>query len=299
MGSFCLSHSSPKDMASSTLPHPRTGNRTVFPGGAYSVLYDNFNAIGWEPCQTGSGVGLVDTGGMKDRHGVLAVCQGLGKQCCHPYWREKRVCLLMATHGGGGGGQGQTGFQLWFWAPLVLPPACSCRWIRCFPPLNPASGQENVASCDSFGYGRCSWSILGEARRGTRSWGGGWALLFGFEFFHSPRQKLSNLRSEGNSAKLRQKGFFPQNLCWQPETDVDLGGRESPLWATIKERLKGQAPRGRWSKSPSSWELWGLGSSLAYPLCHCVGTHGGTSHCASVSSSQVGPSSPPSPLCPG
>lgn len=76
------------------------------------------------------------------------------------------TCLWPHTKGA----QGQTGLQPQPASghPWVPPPACFCRWIRWFPPLNPAPSQENVASCDSLGYGRCSWSSRrGEVGRGT------------------------------------------------------------------------------------------------------------------------------------
>lgn len=77
------------------------------------------------------------------------------------------VHLPVATHQGGPG-TNWTSAPACFWASLGAPPACFCRWIRWFPPLNPAPSQENVASCDSLGYGRCSWSSRrGEVGRGT------------------------------------------------------------------------------------------------------------------------------------
>lgn len=212
------------------------------------MLYDNFNAIGWEPCQAGSGVGLVDTGGMKDRHGVLAVCQGLGKQCCHPYWREKRVCLFMATHGGGGVPE-TNGIPA-----LVLgtPGAPTCLFLLMdplFPSPEPCFGPGERCFLRQLWLWPLQLEHPGGGGKRNQVMGWGLGPVVRIEFLHSPRQKkLSNLRSEGNSAfKAQTERVLSQNLCWQPETDVDLGGRESPLWATIKERLKGQAPRGRWN----------------------------------------------------
>lgn len=167
-----------------------------------------------------------------------AVCQGLGEKGHHPYWRKMGVCLHMATHGGSPWCVGTQALA------LGAPDAPACLFLQ-MDPLVPSPKPCSGPGERCFLRQPWLWPLQLEhpGGGGKRNRAMGWGLgpVVWLEFFHSPRQKLSNFKREGSSAKLRERGFFPRTLA----------GSQRLMWPLVGGSPNcGQQSKGGWKAKP-------------------------------------------------
>lgn len=159
---------------------------------------------------------------------------------------------LATTHMCRGPGTSQT--PAWPQHPRLPLPAGGS--VGRLPETCSQLGQRRL-SCNSLGFGRCSWSIPGEAGRGTG--------VMGLGFGEAQRGGV------GAGAPSERRLTGP-------------GGSEFPVVRGNKQRLEGQSPKGRLEAQPGGQQITiQMGSNSSCPPFTWGGTRWGGPCCASVS----------------